>query len=73
MRLLNNKMTTNDTAIESIALKTVYDLEFEETLWKGCFGTKRVAGGWVHMFHDEKIDTITSSVFVPYSEEFKNK
>ena len=33
--------------------------------WENIAGVLRVIGGWVYMFHDQRSDTITSSVYVP--------
>jgi hypothetical protein len=45
-------------------------MEFGKTIWINSDGVKRVPGGWIFMFRDQIKDIITSSVFVPFDNEF---
>lgn len=51
--------------------KSIYDLNLNETIWKGGIWIKRVPWWWLYLFSDLTNDIITASTFVTYNEEFK--
>ena len=54
-------------------VKSIWELELHETVFFNLIEVMRIPGGWIYTYFDSATgQEATTSVFIPFSIEFKN-
>ena len=55
-------------------VESIWELKLHETVSFGLCEVMRIPGGWIYTYFDSKTgQEATTSVFIPFSIEFKNE